>query len=116
MFQVVVKERFDIIGDENSVLGSEFLAPELEATCQAKIPRRRNLNPLTSVSLTTALIKVGVQSRTETVLNDVLWPRRSSLLFPAETSDAIPRVPISDLMFGIAMNSSKMPGGGVGAS
>ena len=30
MFQVIVEERFDIVGDQDGILGSELLGPELQ--------------------------------------------------------------------------------------
>ncbi|KAF9648836.1 hypothetical protein BDM02DRAFT_3260800 [Thelephora ganbajun] len=36
VFQVVVEERFSVVGDEDGVLGFKLLAPELLTNCQTK--------------------------------------------------------------------------------
>ena len=40
MFQMIVEERFDVIGNEDGVLWSEFLGPELETACQSESAER----------------------------------------------------------------------------
>ena len=41
MFQVVVEERFYVVGDEDGVLVSEFLAPELSDDRQTENSKTR---------------------------------------------------------------------------
>lgn len=56
MFQVVVEERLNVIGDEYGILGSEPLAPELDPN-RSSDPGRQDsgiMDLLTSVSLITA--------------------------------------------------------------
>lgn len=47
MFQVVIKERFNVVGDRGDALGSEPLPLKLSTNRQTKMPRHTNVGFLT---------------------------------------------------------------------